>query len=259
MKILLTNDDGINAPGLYALYKEMKKAGEVFVVAPDSEKSAVGHAITLSDPLRVTKFYKNNDFFGYAVNGTPADCVKIAYWALDIRPDVLISGINLGSNTGINIIYSGTVSAATEGMFLNIPSFAISLTTFVNPDFSFAAKFARKLSKLILKHGLPTGTLLNVNVPPVKNDHEIAGVQITRQGKAKYLEEFDKRTDPHNRTYYWLTGQKVELEKEEDVDDRAILNNKISITPIQFDLTDYEMLEKMRNWDLNNLLIEDDE
>jgi len=187
LRILLTNDDGINAPGLYALYKEMKKHGKVYIVAPDSEKSAVGHAITLSDPLRVENFYKNGEFYGYAVNGTPSDCVKIAYWALEITPDILISGINLGSNTGINIIYSGTVSAATEGMFLNIPSFAISLTTFTNPDFTIAARFAARLSKIILKHGLPKGTLLNVNVPAVESEDQIAGVMITRPCITKNL------------------------------------------------------------------------
>jgi len=251
IKILLTNDDGINAPGLHVLYKEMKKIGEVSIVAPDSERSAVGHAITLSDPLRVFDFYKNGQFFGYAVNGTPADCVKLAYWALDIKPDILISGINLGSNTGINIIYSGTVSAATEGMFLNIPSFAISLTTFTNPNFRIAARFARKLSRIILKNGLPKGTLLNVNVPAVEDEEEISGVEITRQGKAMYLEEFDRRSDPHNRTYYWLTGQKVKLEIEPDVDDRAILNKKISITPVQFDLTDYRFLDELRKWKID--------
>lgn len=248
IKILLTNDDGINAPGLHALYKEMKKHGTVYVVAPDSEQSAVGHAITLSDPLRVQNYYKNDEFFGYAVNGTPADCVKIACWALEINPDLLISGINLGSNTGINIIYSGTVSAATEGMFLNIPSFAISLTTFTNPNFDIAAKFAGKLSRIILKNGLPSGTLLNVNVPAVEHEAEIAGVMITRQGNAMYQEEFDKRTDPHNRIYYWLTGHKVKLETEPDVDDRAILNKKISITPVHFDLTNYEFMEELRGW-----------
>jgi 5'-nucleotidase len=248
MTILLTNDDGINAPGLYALFKEMNKYGKVYIVAPDSEKSAVGHAITLSDPLRVQNFYKNDEFFGYAVNGTPADCVKIAYWALEINPDILISGINLGSNTGINIIYSGTVSAATEGMFLNIPSFAISLTTFTNPNFEIAAKFAGTLSQIILNKGLPRGTLLNVNVPAVTNEDEITGVIITRQGNAMYHEEFDKRTDPHNRVYYWLTGQKVKLETEPDVDDRAILNKKISITPVHFDLTNYEFLDELREW-----------
>ncbi|HDQ00292.1 MAG TPA: 5'/3'-nucleotidase SurE [bacterium] len=250
LKILLTNDDGISAPGLYALYKEIKNIGEVFIVAPDSERSAVGHAITLSDPLKVTNFYKNESFFGHAVNGTPADCVKLAYWALNIKPDLLISGINLGANTGINIIYSGTVSAATEGMFLNIPSFAISLTTFTNPKFEIAARFARKLSRIILENALPPGTLLNVNVPAVQKEEDIAGVEITRQGKAMYLEEFDQRSDPHKRTYYWLTGQKVKLEQEPDVDDRAILNNKISITPVQFDLTNYNFLSELSRWNI---------
>ncbi|MEE4312689.1 MAG: 5'/3'-nucleotidase SurE [candidate division KSB1 bacterium] len=249
MKILLTNDDGINAPGLFSLYKEMRRVGETTIVAPDSEKSAVGHAITLSDPLRVTDYYKNGEFFGYAVNGTPADCVKLAYWALDIKPDIVISGINLGHNTGINIIYSGTVSAATEGMFLNIPSIAISLTTFKDPDFSVAAKFARKLSLIVVRNGLPTGTLLNVNVPAVKEE-DITGIVITKHGQANYQERFDRRVDPHNRVYYWLTGKKVELEEADDVDDRAVLNNKISITPVHFDLTNYDFIDTLKKWDI---------
>ncbi|MBN1154962.1 5'/3'-nucleotidase SurE [candidate division KSB1 bacterium] len=247
MKILLTNDDGINAPGLYALYTEMIKAGDVVVVAPDSEKSAVGHAITLSDPLRVTPFYKNDHIFGHAVNGTPADCVKLAYWALEINPDIVISGINLGSNTGINILYSGTVSAATEGMFLDIPSIAISLTTFHEPDFRFAAKFARHLSAIVMDHGLPKGTLLNVNVPAIPEE-EIEGIEITRQGHANYQEKFDKRIDPHKRVYYWLTGTKIELEQDDEVDDRAIINKKISITPVQFDLTNYQFMDELKSW-----------
>ena len=194
-RILLSNDDGINAPGLAALYEAMKSAGDVVVVAPDSEKSAVGHAITISDPLRVWDFKKNDEFFGYAVNGTPADCVKIAYWALlKEKPDLVVSGINLGSNTGINAIYSGTVSAATEGTILGIPSFAVSLTTFKDADFSYAAKFARKLSEDILERGLPKGTLLNVNVPPTE-EQGIEGVKITRQGRSNYHEHFDKRVD----------------------------------------------------------------
>ena len=249
MRILLTNDDGINAPGLQALFLEMRNLGNVTIVAPDSEKSAVGHAITLSDPLRVTDYYKNEKFYGYAVNGTPADCVKLAYWALGVKPDIIISGINLGPNTGINVLYSGTVSAATEGVFLNIPSIAISLTTFYNPDFRFAAKFAYKLSRIVLKKGLPEGTLLNVNVPAVKEE-EIQGIEITKQGHAMYQEKFDRRIDPHHKVYYWLTGKKVELEEENDVDDRAILNNKISITPIHFDLTNYEFLDELNNWEI---------
>lgn len=250
MKILLTNDDGINALGLYALYQEMIKIGKVTIVAPDSEKSAVGHAITLSDPLRVTDFYKNGKFYGYAVNGTPADCVKLAYWALDIKTDIVISGINLGPNTGINILYSGTVSAATEGMFLDIPSMAVSLTTFHNPDFRFAAKFARKLSQVVVKKGLPKGTLLNVNIPPVK-EKDIQGVIITKQGNSYYQEKFDKRVDPHNKIYYWLTGKKVDLQEGDDVDDRAVENNKISITPVHFDLTNYDFLDELKNWHID--------
>lgn len=248
MRILLTNDDGINAPGLAALYKELKKIGDVTVVAPDSEKSAVGHAITLSDPLRVWNFEKNGEFFGYAIKGTPADCVKIAYWALlEEKPELVVSGINLGSNSGMNVIYSGTVSAATEGTILNIPSFAISLTTFTNPDFTYAAKFARKLAKIVYEKGLPQGTFLNVNVPPVKEE-EIQGVVITRQGKAAYMERFDKRIDPANRVYYWLTGKKVKIEQDINVDDFAIIKNYVSITPIHYDLTNYRYLDELKSW-----------
>ncbi len=248
MRILLTNDDGINAPGLAALHKELTKVGVVTVVAPDSEKSAVGHAITLSDPLRVWNFEKNDEFFGYAIKGTPADCVKIAYWALlEKKPELVVSGINLGSNSGMNVIYSGTVSAATEGTILNIPSFAISLTTFTNADFTYAAKFAAKLAKIVYEKGLPQGTFLNVNVPPGKEE-EIKGVAITRQGKAAYMEHFDKRIDPANRVYYWLTGKKVKVEEDMSVDDFVIQKNFVSITPIHYDLTNYRYLDELKSW-----------
>ncbi|MBN1541489.1 5'/3'-nucleotidase SurE [candidate division KSB1 bacterium] len=250
MKILLTNDDGIGAPGLAALVKSVSELGEVFVAAPATEMSAVGHAITLSDPLKVKEYFKNGDFFGYAVTGTPADSVKIAYWVLlkDVpKPDLLISGINLGSNTGINTIYSGTVSAATEGAILGIPSFAISLATFKNPDFSVAARFAQKLIPRLLENPLPQGVFLNVNIPAVKEE-EIRGVQITRQGLANYGEEYHVRTDPRNINYYWLTGEKMDIETDETVDDRAILNNYISITPIHYDLTHYESFAKLKTW-----------
>jgi len=254
VKILLTNDDGINAPGLFALYEEIRHLGEIVVVAPDSEKSAVGHAITLSDPLRVVEFQKNGKFFGYAVNGTQADCVKIAYWAIlkEQKPDLVISGINLGSNTGINIIYSGTVSAATEGTMLGIPSFAISLATFTHPNFGPAARFARKFAPILYERKLPQGISLNINFPPV-SEAEIQGVAITRQSKALYREEFEKRIDPHQKNYYWLTGAKVNIEDDPDIDDRAILNNQISITPIHYDLTEYKLLPELKRWSLENL------
>jgi len=252
MRILLTNDDGIHAPGLAALATEMKKLGDVTIVAPATEMSAVGHAITLSDPLRVWPFQRDGKPFGCAVRGTPADCVKIAYWALfknEPKPDLLVSGINLGSNTGINTIYSGTVSAATEGAILRIPSFAISLTTFVRPDFSVAARFARKLGRIVVKRGLPPNVYLNVNVPAIPAD-EIRGVTITRQGMALYEEKFEKRQDPHKRDYYWLTGTKVDIEKDAEVDDRAIIEGKISVTPVHYDLTHYQFLDELREWDL---------
>jgi 5'-nucleotidase len=186
------------------------------------------------------------------VSGTPADCVKIAYWALleEKRPDLLISGINHGSNTGINVIYSGTASAATEGTILEIPSIAISLATYEEADFSFAAKFGQMLALKVLEKGLQPGSFLNVNVPAIPDD-QIEGVEITRQGMAMFREKFDKRTDPHNKTYYWLTGQKINLDQEpSDADDVAILNKRISITPIHYDLTSYELIESLRSWDL---------
>lgn len=251
--VLLTNDDGITASGLQALYSEMEKQAEVLVVAPMSEQSAVGHAITIAAPLRVWPFEKNGHQYGYAVAGTPADCVKIAYWALlknKRKPDLVISGINLGSNTGLNAIYSGTVSAATEGTILGIPSFAISLTTYKNPDFRFAAKFAGRLARLVLREGLPKGVYLNVNVPAVAEEH-IKGVAVTVQGQAIYHEKYEKRSDPLGRAYYWLSGYKVDIEEDGNVDDGAILEGKISITPIHYDLTSYAYLDQLKTWNFD--------
>ena len=246
--ILIANDDGIHAPGIQALARAVQEIADVTVVAPATEMSAVGHAITLSDPLRVCEYSVNQEFFGYAVSGTPSDCVKIAYWALlDRKPDMIISGINLGPNTGINTIYSGTVSAATEGAILGIPSFAISLGTFQNPDFTFAAKFACKLISTLLKNKLPEGVFLNVNIPPCREE-EIRGVKITRQGKAIYKENFDKRSDPHGRTYYWLTGDKMDPEPDLDIDDGAMAQNYVAITPAHYDLTCYGFMDDLKKW-----------
>ncbi len=247
--ILLTNDDGINAPGIQALHNELRKIGEVLVVAPAGEQSAVGHAITLSAPLRIWPYEKNGYRRAYAVDGTPADCVKVAYWVLlnEKKPALVVSGINPGSNTGINAIYSGTVSAATEGTILGIPSFAISLATVRDPDFGFAAKFAGKLAKKVLEKGLPRGVYLNVNVPAVA-EQDIKGVKTTVQGQAVYLERYEMRHDPHGKAYYWLTGDKIDVEEDENVDDRAIIQNHISITPIHYDLTHYAFLEELKGW-----------
>ncbi|MBI4547718.1 MAG: 5'/3'-nucleotidase SurE [Ignavibacteriae bacterium] len=252
--ILVSNDDGIDAPGIYALVNELKKLGAVTVVAPDKQRSAVGHAITMNYPLRVSKFYKNGNFFGYAVEGTPADSVKIAVrTVLPQKPDILISGVNHGSNTAINIIYSGTVSAATEGTVLGIPSIAISLTTYDKPDFRVAAKFARSLAELVLEKGLPEDTLLNVNVPPVKAK-EIRGVRITRQGKTRWDDTFDIRRDPNDKEYFWLTGKLEIVDSSEETDQIAVMNNYISITPIHFDMTNYAMIPKINRWRLNRLM-----
>ncbi len=244
--ILVSNDDGINARGIYALVQSLKRIGEIVVVAPDRQQSAIGHAITVNYPLRVSKFYKGDKFFGYAVQGTPADAVKLAVRSLlKRRPSILVSGINHGSNTAVSILYSGTVSAATEGTLLGIPSIAISLATFEKPDFSYAASFARRLVKLVLKHGLPKGVLLNVNVPAVP-EKEIHGVKVTRQGRSTWDDSFDVRRDPNNKEYFWLTGRLRIIDTDDDVDEVAIQHNYVSITPIQFDLTAYAQLEKLQ-------------
>ena len=253
LRILVSNDDGIDAPGIHALVKELKKVGEVIVVAPDKQQSAVGHAITMNYPLRASKYYRDNEFFGYAVEGTPADCVKLAIRSLcEIKPDLLVSGINHGSNTAINIIYSGTVSAATEGTILGIPSIAVSLATWDEPDFTYAAKFSRKLAAVIGTKGLPEATLLNVNVPHVK-EKNIRGVRITRQGKTRWDDKFELRRDPNNKEYYWLAGKLDIIDHAPDTDEIAVLNNYVSITPIHYDLTDYETLKKIRRWKLEEL------
>lgn len=253
LHILCSNDDGIDAPGLYALVQAVRLIGEVTVVAPDKQQSAVGHAITVSYPLRAYRFFKNEEFFGHAVEGTPADAVKLAVRSiLKRQPDLLLSGINHGSNAAINIIYSGTVSAATEGTILGIPSIAISLTTYDTPDFTYAAKFARKLALMVAERGLPEGTLLNVNVPAVDED-EIRGVVVTKQGKSKWDDTFESRRDPNNQEYFWLKGNLVQLDHTYDTDQGAVSNNMISITPIHYDLTDYRMVEEMKRWNIEEL------
>lgn len=253
LRVLICNDDGINAEGIFALAQEIKKIAEVTVVAPDKQQSAVGHAITVNYPLRAVPFHKNNDFFGYAVEGTPADCVKLGVrFLMKEKPDLVLSGINHGSNTAINIIYSGTVSAATEGMILGIPSIAISLTAYQNLDFTYAAKFSARLALLVAEKGLPARTLLNVNIPNVPED-QIKGVMITRQGISVWEDRFDVRRDPANREYFWLTGQMDVLDTDLDTDQIAIKNNYVSITPVRYDLTDRQMLEAMKTWGVEKL------
>jgi 5'-nucleotidase len=253
LRVLICNDDGINAEGIFALTQEMKKVAEVTVVAPDKQQSAVGHAITVNYPLRAVPYHKNNDFFGYAVEGTPADCVKLGVrFLMKEKPDLVMSGINHGSNTAINIIYSGTVSAATEGMILGIPSIAVSLTAYQNLDFSYAAKFSARLALMVAEKGLPPRTLLNVNIPNVP-ESEIKGVMITKQGISVWKDRFDVRRDPANREYFWLTGEMDVLDTDLDTDQIAIKNHYVSITPVRYDLTDLQMFDAMKAWGVERL------
>lgn len=249
--ILISNDDGIESDGIKALWREIRKFAEVIVVAPHTQQSAVGHSITVSNPIRVRKNLIDKNFYGYAVEGSPADSVKLAVRNIlkGKKIDLLISGINHGANTAINIIYSGTVSAATEGTILNIPSIAVSLTSFTYNDFSAAASFASKLAKLVLKNGLPKGTLLNVNVPAVEKNM-IKGALITKQGKSLWDDHYDSRLDPNKREYFWLTGKMKILDNDLEFDQTAIGENYISITPVHYDLTDYNMFEELKNWNI---------
>lgn len=245
IRILLTNDDGINAPGLMALYEELKDDFHVMIVAPEVEMSAVGHAITLNFPLRVKEHHLNGRFFGYAVTGTPADCVKIGVQELMAPPPhIVLSGINLGANVGVNVLYSGTVSAATEGAFLGIKSASISLHTRKNPDFQFSARFSREIIDFLMKADLMPGTALNVNIPATAPD-KIKGVRITKQGTSTFQERFEKRVDPRGNVYYWLSGEKF-IENGDPENDSFVLNqNMITITPLHYDLTCYPEFKRL--------------
>jgi len=249
MRILLTNDDGIFAKGIETLYLALSDKHEVTVVAPETEQSAVGHAITWLNPLRVNTVKRNGSFFGYALNGTPADCVKIAVTELlDPKPQIVVSGINLGANVGVNVIYSGTVSAATEGTVLGIPSIAVSMDSFKPVDFSAAIEFIPRLVAMVENKGLPPGISLNVNFPNLPAN-EVRGVRVTRQGNMKCIEKYDRRTDPRNHTYYWLCNSSIEPDLDPEADSCALAEGYISITPIHHDLTNYRMISKLRDWD----------
>jgi 5'-nucleotidase len=245
MRILLTNDDGILAEGLIALYEELAEDFEISVVAPETEMSAVGHAITLSNPLRVRRFKRNGVFFGYGVSGTPADCVKIGVQKiLKQRPAMIISGINLGSNLGIDLLYSGTVSAATEGAFLGIPSIALSLNTKNDPDFRFPARFSRRMIRFVMENGLREGTALNVNIPAIP-ENQIKGISFTTQDLVRQRDVYEKRNDPRGDVYYWLASQTPVAESMQNTDLKALMENRITITPITFDLTDLKELKRL--------------
>ncbi|MCX5831941.1 MAG: 5'/3'-nucleotidase SurE [Deltaproteobacteria bacterium] len=248
MRYLLTNDDGIYSRGLSALYEELSKDADCLIVAPEVEQSAASHAITIARPLMVRRAGKNGRFRGYAVAGTPADCVKIGIHELSDGPIALVvSGINMGANLGVNILYSGTVSAAAEGVMLGVPSLAISLDTHQDADFTFAARFARKMAAFMIAKGPFINTVLNVNVPALP-EAEIKGIAVTRQGQNMPMQTFDKRTNPRDNTYYWLAG---EVQRpgtaEPDSDAGALHRGLISITPLHYDLTRHDALADLKS------------
>jgi 5'-nucleotidase len=255
--VLLTNDDGIEANGLKTLYYTLAKddSYEIRIVAPYNERSAVGHAITVFDPISVKKEFINGIFCGYSVDGTPADCVKLAITAIfEKKPDILISGINRGANVGENIIYSGTVSAATEGTIYDVLSIAVSIDSLRDTDCNFAAKFTKNLADLLLStKNLPPRTLLNINIPDV-SEKEIRGIKFTHQSDVKFKDIFIKRVDPRGRDYYWMDGEFDQVSYDENSDYIAIKNNFISITPIQHDMTDYKRMDYFSKLLLSKLL-----
>jgi 5'-nucleotidase len=246
MNILVTNDDGIHAPGLTVLYHELQALGKVTVVAPESEQSAVGHAISLSEPLRVRQVSLDNDVPGWAVSGFPADCVKIALAELlDELPDLVVSGINLGPNVGINVLYSGTVSAATEASILGVRALALSLNTYKEANFVRAAKLARQvLARLLEWSGWTSQVVLNVNLPDLPPD-QVRGVKFTRQDVGPLVEHFERRVDPRERIYYWLAEINDRQAPDLETDFGALGAGYVSITPIHHDLTHYPSLENL--------------
>lgn len=251
--ILVTNDDGISAPGIRTLIQIMNQIGDVVVVAPDSPQSAMGHAITINSTLHLEKV----DIDGgkqpeYSCSGTPADCVKLAVnEILDRRPDICVSGINHGSNSSINVIYSGTMSAALEAGIEGIPAIGFSLLDYnYNANFDGTKKIVKTIVENALEHGIPKDVVLNVNFPNLPKD-KLKGIKICRQAKANWQEEFDKRKTPQGKDYYWLTGKFVNLDHGEDTDEWALENGYVSVVPVQFDLTAHHAMQQLNSWNLN--------
>jgi 5'-nucleotidase len=253
MRILLTNDDGIYAPGLRALLPELRKLGTVTVVAPASEQSAVGHSITLLTPLIVQEVRdEHNDFLGWAVEGKPADCVKLALLELlPEPPDLVVSGLNAGSNAGINVLYSGTVAAAVEAAFFQKVSIAVSLEyTKPQPDFRRGAEIARRVIEQLIAHKPAGGTLFNVNVPSIEKG-PVKGVRVVPQDVVQFRESLDRRTDPRGRVYFWMNGHLDYPNYHPESDVAALAEGYVTVTPLQFNLTHNALLERMRGWKLN--------
>ncbi len=254
--ILVSNDDGITSKGIRVLVSVMKKLGDVVVVAPDSPQSGMGHAITIGQTLRLYEEDIFEDVLAYKSSGTPADCVKLAkhHVLKDRKPDLVVSGINHGSNTSISVLYSGTMSAAIEGALEGLPSIGFSLCDFSSKaDFSHVEEWVENIARQVLEHGIPKGIALNVNFPPKRNE-DIRGIKICRQADAKWQEEFVERFDPTGRKYFWLAGNFVNFDKGEDNDEWAIANNYVSIVPCQYDLTAHHAISHInKEWDWSKL------
>lgn len=251
MKIFLTNDDGIHARGLWALYRRFHEEHSVSVVAPDRERSAVSHGITLHAPLRTSRITVNGGWEGYGIDGKPADCIKMGLtMLLKERPDVVVAGINPGANVGIAINYSGTVAAAREAALFGLPAIAVSINGYDIEDYDGAAAFTERLARRILETPPPFGTILNVNLPNIPMER-VRGVKITRQGIDRLSREYyEKRVDPRNRAYHWLGSDARIFGEDLSVDGDALCQDYITITPLQCDITDYDMLAEMQNWDV---------
>ena len=250
MHILVTNDDGVDAPGLLALQQALQEVGEVTVFAPDHNWSAAGHTKTMHKPLRVAQTTLSDGTSAYTSTGAPSDCVALVILGiLDHQPDLIVSGINQGANVGHDITYSGTIAAAMEAVISGIPALAVSLDSYQSQDFAYAARFAARLVTLVLERGLPPNTFLNVNVPAVPQAG-IAGVRITRLGQRVYRDRLVKRQDPRGRNYYWIGGEPPSGVPEEGTDIWALANNYVSITPLHLDMTEYQMMEGLGRWGL---------
>jgi len=242
--ILLTNDDGINAPGLTAAYEGLAGLDDVMVVAPDMEQSGVAHSITIHTPLRIRKVLRDSHEF-YAVNGSPADCIKLAVFELIERlPDAVVSGVNYGANVGVDTLYSGTVAGALEGAMLGVPSFAFSLDYREQLDFSSASGVVRDIYNHFIGRPLPAGSLLNVNIPALPAA-ELRGVMITRMSGASYVESYEKRVDPRGNAYFWITGSLEDAERQPGTDINALANGFVTVTPLHYDLTEYRVAEQL--------------
>ncbi len=250
--ILVTNDDGIDAKGITFLSEIMRSYGDVFVVAPNEVMSGMSHAVTVKSPLRIKCITREDGFEKHSCNGTPVDSVKLAEQIiLRKKPDLLVSGINHGSNSAVNILYSGTMAAVIEGSISGIPSVGFSLTDFSpNADFTSCEQYIRTIVENVLKEGLPRGICLNVNIPAIPGD-EIKGIRVCKQGNAAWAEEFDERKDPRNRDYYWLTGVFHSFENGNDTDEWALANKYVSVVPVHYDLTAHHELSNIKKWKFN--------